>query len=298
MRYKPIVIAGYLAICLWAIYSSAALDQAEEMWWLVALALVQPSLGLLLGTWWAFLVPMVLVPMSIPAAGGEILIWFGVLLGVAVAISLVILGSLARKLGEYSIRRTGSRSGVAVVGVALAAGVVAVTVVFTHEAVKSGNYSVPEASRFQDFPVFYSGREVAGDDLSAVFRNELEYRSDQVSVLFTYGKCEIEGSDEGCAPPIEIANEPACMRNFALYGDSAVAAPTRIRGAPASFFEGGSRLEIQTGETTIVIFGYTKRDVLAVAKTLRGVNVDVATEEPLPPPAPGAVEGKLPCRRP
>jgi hypothetical protein len=123
MRYKPIVIAGYLAICLWAIYSSAALDQAEKMWWLVALALVQPSLGLLLGTWWAFLVPMVLVPMSIPAgaAGGEVPIWFGVLLGVAVAIPLVILGFLARKLGEYSIRRTGSRSGVAVVGVALAA---------------------------------------------------------------------------------------------------------------------------------------------------------------------------------
>lgn len=70
---------------------------------------------------------------------------------------------------------------------------------------------------------------------------------------------------------------------------------TRVRGTTAAFFEGGSRLEIQTGTTTVVIFAFSKRKALAVAENLRGLNVPVSVGDRLPPPAPGAVEGTLPC---
>ena len=69
----------------------------------------------------------------------------------------------------------------------------------------------------------------------------------------------------------------------------------RVRGTTAAFFEGGSRLEIQTGTTTVVIFALSKRKALAVARSLRGLNADVSPREPLPPPARGALAGTVRC---
>lgn len=166
------------------------------------------------------------------------------------------------------------------------------------------NFSVSEAARFGDFPVFYAGQEVNGHSLTAVLRSPLgPMRKNQESVGFIYGTCEVgPGFDPGgCAPPVEISNEPACSRNLSMYG-SGFGSPnpqsTRIRGTTAGFFEGGSRIEIQTGTTTVVIFAYSKREARSVARSLRGVNVAVTRGEPLPPPAPGAVEGKAHCPRP
>jgi hypothetical protein len=82
-----------------------------------------------------------------------------------------------------------------------------------------------------------------------------------------------------------------------MYGGGMSPEPrmTRVRGTTAAFFEGGTRLEIQTGTTTVVIFAFSKRKALAVAESLRGVNVPVSVCDRLPPPAPGALEGSLPC---
>ena len=105
-------------------------------------------------------------------------------------------------------------------------------------------------------------------------------RKNQWSVGFSYGTCDIgHGFDPGgCSLPVSISNEPACSRNLAMYGGALSAKPhlTRVRGTTAAFFEGGSRLEIQTGTTTVVIFAFSKRKALAVAKNLRGLNVPVS----------------------
>ena len=69
---------------------------------------------------------------------------------------------------------------------------------------------------------------------------------------------------------------------------------TRIRGVPAAYFEGGYRLEIQTGESTVVIFGSRSRIRAAIA-ALEGLNVGIGPGQDLPPPAPGALDGSLPC---
>jgi hypothetical protein len=162
-----------------------------------------------------------------------------------------------------------------------------------------GNYSVSAARSFQGFPVFYPGEYVNGHELSAVSRDPLgPMRKSQESVLFMYGTCEIPaGMEGGCSLPVSVSNEPACSRNLSMYGGGMSPTPrmTRVRGTTAAFFEGGSRLEIQTGTTTVVIFASSKRDALLVAENLRGLNVAVPAGDRLPPPAPGAVEGTLPC---
>ena len=164
----------------------------------------------------------------------------------------------------------------------------------------NSNFSVAKAREFRDFPVFYAGQEVNGQELTATNHEPLgAMRKNQWSVEFSYGTCDVgPGFDPGgCSLPVSISNEPACSRNLAMYGGALAAKPhmARVRGTTAAFFEGGSRLEIQTGTTTVVIFAFSKRSALAVAENLRGLNVPVSAGDRLPPPAPGAVEGTLPC---
>ncbi len=133
-----------------------------------------------------------------------------------------------------------------------------------------GNFSVSQARDYRGFPVFYPGESINGDELTAVARDPLgPMRQNQESVLFTYGTCEIPaGAEGGCSLPVSVSNEPACSRNLAMYSGSLSPKPvvTRVRGATAAFFEGGSRLEIQTGTTTVVIFAFAKRKALSVAR--------------------------------
>jgi hypothetical protein len=69
-----------------------------------------------------------------------------------------------------------------------------------------------------------------------------------------------------------------------------------VRGAPASFFEEGQRLEIYTGRTTIVLFGIGPEQLKRAAHSLRGVaGSSVQPGASFPAPAAGALEGKLAC---
>jgi hypothetical protein len=164
----------------------------------------------------------------------------------------------------------------------------------------SSNFSVDQARKSREFPVYYAGNEVNGYTLTAVNHSPLgPMRKNAWSVVFTYGTCDVgPGFDSGgCAMPVEISNEPACSRNLGMYGGGLgpQAHPTRLRGAIAAFFEGGSRIELQTGTTTVVIFAFSKREAVQVARALRGLNTPVGIGDKMPPAAPGALEGNVPC---
>jgi hypothetical protein len=133
---------------------------------------------------------------------------------------------------------------------------------------------------------------VDGLPLVAVLRRDDTARY----VSFVYGDCA-PGGDAGCAPPAEIQVWPACRRNLALYGDSSESPSgdrTTIRGVPAVSLDDGTRLEIQTGRSTVVVFADSGARALRIAGALRAVNDSVAYG-PLPRPAPGALEGRLAC---
>lgn len=176
-----------------------------------------------------------------------------------------------------------------------------------HPVTPKSNSGVEQARAFKRFPVYYAGDKIAGLPLTSVNRDPVTAppgtptapkirRAGGISSFdFTYGSCTISTGTEGsCSLPLSIQVYPACVRYLGLYKGFPVPMNTRIRGAPAAYFEGGYRLEIQTGTTTIVIFGNRSRMRAAVA-ALRGLNVPVGPGAKLPHPAPGALDGSLPC---
>lgn len=71
----------------------------------------------------------------------------------------------------------------------------------------------------------------------------------------------------------------------------------KIRGIPARFY-GDNRLELSTGDVTVVIFGDSRALLLAAAQALRSVPGSQAQIPPnvsLPTPVAGAQEGTLGC---
>lgn len=154
-------------------------------------------------------------------------------------------------------------------------------------------FSMKEAVQFANFPLYSAGDSVEGLPLVAMLKNP-----PAGDISFIYGDCKPTG-ETGCAPPIEIQVWPACKRNPSLYDESTL--PTKIertvvRGVPAISLEDGARLEIQTGISTVVIFGRGSDEVLRVAAALQGVNVPVNAKAALPAPALGAQAGDVPCK--
>jgi hypothetical protein len=118
-----------------------------------------------------------------------------------------------------------------------------------------------------------------------------------------YGRCEA-ADGEGCAPPLEVQTWPACERNLALYhrypspdGDPVPYTEAEVRGVPAAIFDEGRRIEVYTGDVTVVIFADTPPLARRAAASLRGSmhGAPLQADEPLPAPMAGALEGKLPC---
>lgn len=77
-----------------------------------------------------------------------------------------------------------------------------------------------------------------------------------------YGDCPAT-PEGGCAPPLEVQSWPECRRDRAGYDDTAPGARKAMglttfgRGpnpVPGAVFEDGTRLELYTGTTTIVVF--------------------------------------------
>jgi hypothetical protein len=152
------------------------------------------------------------------------------------------------------------------------------------------SFSVEQARAFDEFRVFSAGPSVDGLPLTAVLR-----RDDTASyVSFVYGDCAAE-DDAGCVPPAEVQVWPACRRSLALYErETAVTpAPERVvvRGVPAAFLDRGTRLELETGRTLVVVFARSRSQALEIAAQLEAVDGSVPPGARLPPPAPVRREG-------
>lgn len=149
-----------------------------------------------------------------------------------------------------------------------------------------------EAKSFDDYALYYVGESY--DDLSLTFaglgpgRGEGRWRARS----FGYGDCELPEGEGGCPLPLEIQNWSICARFPAIY-PGPTAKTKSIRGAKT--LRAGGGLDIYTGRTAVVIFGQGI-DKAQVVEDLRRV-ADDAELDSLPPPVPGALEGKLPCQR-
>lgn len=170
--------------------------------------------------------------------------------------------------------------------------------VFTDVAPMQGNWSIAQAKNYDRFPLYDAGDNVAGYPLTAI---QHDVQGGEV-VTFLYGDCippqDALGSyDGGCPPPVQVQVWPACKRNPASYTQdmlSPIGDKQTVRGVPAASYEGGRRLEVQTGTSTVVIFADAEL-VPQVTDALEGVNNKVPAHVTLPAPAAGAMSGKLSC---
>ncbi len=158
----------------------------------------------------------------------------------------------------------------------------------------SERLALATARAFDDFALYHAGDHAEGFPLVAVL-----HRSDTAEfVSFVYGDCT-PADDTGCAPPIEIQVWPACRRHLGLYTSTTGVSPalerTTVRGVPAAFLDDGTRLELQAGRSTIVVFADSRGRAARIARALRAVDGSVSVGQALPPPEPGALEGALSC---
>lgn len=156
-----------------------------------------------------------------------------------------------------------------------------------------------EMKRFDAFPVYYAGEKVAGLPLTGISGEKWQRDGWQRSPgpTFGYGTCELPSglfAEGGCHLPLSIQNWSRCSNWPGQYKNPHRPHVFDFRGARAAWTGGG--LEIFTGSTTTVIFGFRKSDVRAAARQLR----DVRQADPptlLPRSAPGSLWGNWPCQR-
>ena len=163
------------------------------------------------------------------------------------------------------------------------------------ESTSAGRFTLAHAYAVEDYPLYFVGDRVEGFPLVAVLR-----RADAADfVSFVYGDC-MAADDLGCAPPIEIQVWPACRRHLGLYRDNPSFAGsatdrTTVRGVPAAFFDDGTRLELQTGRATVVVFAGSRAGLGRVAGALRSLDVPAPRGGALAAPVAGALDGELDC---
>jgi hypothetical protein len=130
------------------------------------------------------------------------------------------------------------------------------------------------------FTAYYAGNRVNGlPATSAEVSCERRYEDEGPSgyVDFGYGSCNASSEEEGggCTLPFDIQSAPLCSRHPALYttpdGQIKPDGRLRIRGVPAAWYEGKSRLELYTRRTTIIVFGDHPRSIRRVALRLHKV---------------------------
>jgi len=151
------------------------------------------------------------------------------------------------------------------------------------------------ARAFRGYPLFWAGERVADLYFSDVFISPSRGPGGRATThTFSYRNCRLTTEGSGCAG-FQLQLWPACARVPADV-DFPADGLVRIRGVEGVFFEGGNRLEIVTGKTTIVIFAGGRAAALRAARALRGLNVSVGVRDKLPSPAPGVLRRENRCR--
>jgi hypothetical protein len=167
-----------------------------------------------------------------------------------------------------------------------------------------------------NFPVYSAGPSAGGLGVSEVIRNCVPPETDSAGranyVSYLYGICPelADGTADACAPPLEVQTWPACERSLADY-ELAPGEPYpheelgQLDGVPAYSFDDGTRVELYTGEATIVIFSAEPQLIDDAVALLQleptsqppGEPTDAADDQgaQLPDPAPGALSGDLSC---
>lgn len=155
--------------------------------------------------------------------------------------------------------------------------------------------SLSQLKDFQAYPVYYSGTSVAGNPLVEVMGDPDQYEDErEASFILIYGECKDPPDEGGCPPPLQIHSQSTCTRWASLGPNEPRLFDLRGAKAHRPMPGGGASLEIFTGQVTVTMHAESQNLLDKAVQALRTVHQKQPT--PLPPPAPGSLEGKLPCQ--
>lgn len=174
-----------------------------------------------------------------------------------------------------------------------------------------GDFSYSDVIEFDDYGVYAAGSSIGEVPLTAITRRldapdpalpADAHPSGANWVNFIYaGDCAPDESGIHCKSMIQIQTWPACERNLSVYDPTLPRKALTVRGSPAAFFPDEHRLEVYTGDSTVVIFAESSDVAYSVADELVLVNGDasgfgdVHRDDPLPEPLAGALQGEMGC---
>jgi hypothetical protein len=147
------------------------------------------------------------------------------------------------------------------------------------------------ARNFDAFPLYWVGEEFEGLKLTHV-------ATGGVGASFTYGTCEITG-DHGCAAPLQIQVFPLCFHS-SLVSPDGIWTRRKIRGAPVGAADGAPLMF--TRLTEIKVYRGQGSDpglplrALHALRSFNDVSPRIDAAGSIPPPPPGVLEGRAPCR--
>jgi len=172
-----------------------------------------------------------------------------------------------------------------------------------------------------NFAGFSLGEEYQGIELATVQRLCVTPSGSPETIRpnfinYLYGECELVADEDGyvdggCAPPLQVQSYPACERALADYrldADEAYPQGKRVTlpgGAVRVSFDGGTRVETYTGESTVVVFGDDPKLVAGAADALTLDQQSDEVGKPVPTsktsnqfsrPSAGSLAGELKCR--
>jgi hypothetical protein len=175
-------------------------------------------------------------------------------------------------------------------GIALALGAMATVFACGGSEQSTSTGELADARSFNDHTLYYLGSSFHGLPLTFAGLGPGSGTQRRRAWDFIYGDCTPPDGDEAsCAPPLDVQNWSICTRFPALYPGPT---PETSLMHGAETLPAGGGLDVYTGRTTVVIFGGNKPQVI---RSLTRVSDDVRPDA-LPPPAPGSLEGKLPCQ--
>jgi hypothetical protein len=123
------------------------------------------------------------------------------------------------------------------------------------------------------------------------------------SASYVYGDCQPDPTqdDSSCAPPFEVQTQPACDHNLSDYmlgGAFSIGAHRlSLRGVPAISVIGDPRIELYTGDVSVVVFADTHaqaRRAVAALQRAPAFRAGAAAGR-LPAPVRGHLTGELNC---
>jgi hypothetical protein len=161
-----------------------------------------------------------------------------------------------------------------------------------------------------NFQSYSLGASVAGLSLTAVLRRcDHPYPGEPARanfLSFVYGDCDASKTGS-CAPPLEVQSWPACERTLTDYTFDGRPYPYdsvgEARGVPSATFDGGTRIELYSGASTIVVFADDPAVLDSAVDSIRAhpgspsasPTTELGPASPLTAPSARAVAGDLPC---